>query len=75
MRDETAAAATLKATVNAAWVPVTLKMRMGWDHANLYAPRLARIADFSIPPVALDHLAPARLGHPWEIASSRRPSQ
>jgi nifR3 family TIM-barrel protein len=25
-------------------VPVTLKMRMGWDHANLNAPALARIA-------------------------------
>ena len=25
-------------------VPVTLKMRMGWDHASLNAPRLARIA-------------------------------
>ena len=26
-------------------VPVTLKMRMGWDHASLNAPRLARIAE------------------------------
>ena len=25
--------------------PVTLKMRMGWDHASLNAPRLARIAE------------------------------
>jgi nifR3 family TIM-barrel protein len=44
MRDELAAAAILEATVNAVPVPVTLKMRMGWDHANLNAPRLARIA-------------------------------
>src|ERR1700744_5452918 len=44
MRDETAAAAILAATVNAVRVPVTLKMRMGWDHASLNAPRLARIA-------------------------------
>jgi nifR3 family TIM-barrel protein len=44
MRDETAAAAILAATVRAVPVPVTLKMRMGWDHANLNAPRLARIA-------------------------------
>ena len=28
-------------------VPVTLKMRMGWDHASLNAPRLARIAEDS----------------------------
>jgi tRNA-dihydrouridine synthase B len=45
MRDETAAAAILQATVEAVPVPVTLKMRMGWDHASLNAPRLARIAE------------------------------
>ena len=44
MRDEAAAAAILEATVRAVGVPVTLKMRMGWDHASLNAPRLARIA-------------------------------
>ncbi len=44
MRDETAAAAILTATVRAVRVPVTLKMRMGWDHASLNAPRIARIA-------------------------------
>jgi len=44
MRDEAAAAAILAATVRAVDVPVTLKMRMGWDHASLNAPRLARIA-------------------------------
>lgn len=45
MRDERAAATILEATVRAVPVPVTLKMRMGWDHANLNAPRLARIAE------------------------------
>ena len=44
MRDEVAAARLLEATVRAVPVPVTLKMRMGWDHANLNAPALARIA-------------------------------
>ncbi len=44
MRDEVAAARILEATVRAVAVPVTLKMRMGWDHASLNAPRLARIA-------------------------------
>ena len=44
MRDETAAAAILQATVKAVGVPVTLKMRMGWDHQSLNAPTLARIA-------------------------------
>ena len=45
MRDETAAARLLEATVNAVAVPVTLKMRMGWDHQSLNAPNLARIAE------------------------------
>jgi nifR3 family TIM-barrel protein len=47
MRDEAAAARILEATVKAVPVPVTLKMRMGWDHASLNAPRLARIAQES----------------------------
>jgi tRNA-dihydrouridine synthase B len=45
MRDEIAAARILEATVRAVPVPVTLKMRMGWDHASLNAPNLARIAE------------------------------
>ncbi len=44
MRDEILAARILEATVRAVDIPVTLKMRMGWDHAHLNAPRLARIA-------------------------------
>ena len=47
MRDEVAAARILEATVRAVPVPVTLKMRMGWDHASLNAPRLAQIAEAS----------------------------
>jgi tRNA-dihydrouridine synthase B len=45
MRDEAAAARLLEATVRAVPVPVTLKMRMGWDYASLNAPSLARIAE------------------------------
>ncbi len=45
MRDESAARAILEATVRAVAVPVTLKMRMGWDHASLNAPRIARLAE------------------------------
>jgi tRNA-dihydrouridine synthase B len=45
MRDEALAARLLEATVRAVPLPVTLKMRMGWDHASLNAPRLARIAE------------------------------
>ncbi|MFL6857407.1 MAG: tRNA dihydrouridine synthase DusB [Allosphingosinicella sp.] len=44
MRDLKTAAAIVDATVKAVSVPVTLKMRMGWDHASLNAPELARIA-------------------------------
>ena len=44
MRDLKTAAAIIEATVNAVQVPVTLKMRMGWDHSSLNAPELARIA-------------------------------
>ncbi len=45
MRDEVRAAAILEAVVRAVAVPVTLKMRMGWDHSSLNAPNLARIAE------------------------------
>jgi tRNA-dihydrouridine synthase B len=45
MRDLVNAAAIIKATVEAVDVPVTLKMRMGWDHDRLNAPELARIAE------------------------------
>jgi tRNA-dihydrouridine synthase B len=45
MRDETHAARILEATVKAVDLPVTLKMRTGWDDRNRNAPRLARIAE------------------------------
>ena len=44
MRDEPGAARLLEAAVRAVPVPVTLKMRMGWDRTHLNAPALARIA-------------------------------
>ncbi len=45
MRDEALATKILEAVVKAVDVPVTLKMRTGWDEANRNAPRLARIAE------------------------------
>jgi len=45
MRDLPLAAALIEATVKAVSVPVTVKMRMGWDHASLNAPELAHIAE------------------------------
>ncbi len=47
MRDEALAGRILSAVVRAVKLPVTLKMRMGWDHASLNAPTLARIAEES----------------------------
>lgn len=47
MRDELGAARILEAVVSAVDVPVTLKMRMGWDHTSLNAPKLAVIAEQS----------------------------
>lgn len=44
MRDLDHAMTLVKATVSAAKVPVTLKMRLGWDHLSLNAPELARRA-------------------------------
>ncbi len=45
MRDLRLASEIIDATVKSVNVPVTLKMRMGWDHASLNAPELARIAE------------------------------
>ena len=45
MREPELARRIIEATVKAVRVPVTLKMRMGWDHASLNAPELARVAE------------------------------
>ncbi len=45
MRDLPLATALIAATIKAVDVPVTVKMRMGWDHASLNAPELAHIAE------------------------------
>ena len=45
MRDLPLATSLIRATVKAVNLPVTLKMRMGWDHNSLNAPELARIAE------------------------------
>src|SRR5918912_4513322 len=45
MRDEVHAARILEATVKAVDLPVTLKMRTGWDENHRNAPRLAKIAE------------------------------
>lgn len=47
MRDECHAGKILEATVKAVKVPVTLKMRTGWDDQNRNAPQLAKIAEES----------------------------
>ncbi|PCI43633.1 MAG: tRNA dihydrouridine synthase DusB [Alphaproteobacteria bacterium] len=45
MQDLNEARKILVATVNAVHIPVTLKMRTGWDITNRNAPELARIAE------------------------------
>ena len=45
MRDEKLAAQIVQETVRAVKIPVTLKMRMGWDDDTKNAPTLAKIAE------------------------------
>ena len=45
MRDELLASKILERVVASVKIPVTLKMRMGWDDNNLNAPKLAKIAE------------------------------
>ncbi|MEC7488473.1 MAG: tRNA dihydrouridine synthase DusB, partial [Pseudomonadota bacterium] len=47
MRDLEHARKIINATVSSVDIPVTLKMRMGWDENNLNAPELAMIAEQS----------------------------
>jgi len=45
MRDPDHALGLIEATVNAVNVPVTVKMRLGWDHDSLNAPLIASRAE------------------------------
>jgi len=45
MRDEEKAIRIIEATVRAVQLPVTLKMRTGWDDKSRNAPKLARMAE------------------------------
>ena len=45
MRDEKLAGEIMEAMVKAVKVPVTVKMRLGWDESSINAPRLAKIAE------------------------------
>lgn len=45
MRDPTHALSLIEAVVRSVRVPVTLKIRMGWDNGELNAPELARLAE------------------------------
>lgn len=47
MRDEVLAGRIMEAVVDAVDVPVTVKMRTGWDESSRNAPQLARIAEES----------------------------
>lgn len=45
MRDEALAVRIMAETVKAVDVPVTVKMRLGWDDTSINAPRLAKMAE------------------------------
>lgn len=45
MRDLDHAVSLIEAVIGAVKVPVTLKMRLGWDQTTLNAPELARLAE------------------------------
>ncbi len=47
MKDEMLASKILKSVVNAVKIPVTLKMRKGWDDNSLNAPKISEIAEES----------------------------
>lgn len=44
MKDEPLAVAIMDAVVKAVSIPVTVKMRLGWDDSSINAPRLAKMA-------------------------------
>jgi tRNA-dihydrouridine synthase B len=45
MRDLGLAVSLIRATIAAVRIPVTLKMRLGWDDSSLNAPELGRLAE------------------------------
>ncbi len=45
MREPDKALSLIEATVNAVSIPVTLKMRLGWDETSMNAPRIAHLAE------------------------------
>jgi tRNA-dihydrouridine synthase B len=47
MRDEPLAGRIMEAVARAVDIPVTVKMRLGWDQEHLNAPSLARVAEQS----------------------------
>ena len=47
MKDEILASSILELVVNSVNIPVTLKMRKGWNNEYLNAPKLAKIAENS----------------------------
>ena len=47
MKDENLALSIIESVVKAVLVPVTLKMRLGWDQNNKNAPKIAKLAENS----------------------------
>lgn len=74
MKDEKLASAIIKAVVKAAKVPVTLKIRLGWDHNHKNAPKIAKLAeDLGVQMITVHGRTRAQLytGHAdWEAVKS-----
>ncbi|MBF0356720.1 MAG: tRNA dihydrouridine synthase DusB [Alphaproteobacteria bacterium] len=47
MKDEVLAGRIMESVVRSVAIPVTVKMRLGWDEGSINAPRLAKIAEES----------------------------
>ena len=74
LQDEQLVTDILSAVVNAVDIPVTLKIRTGWDRDNRNAPRIARIAEENgIQALAIHGRTRADAsGHPQKIGKKQR---
>jgi tRNA-dihydrouridine synthase B len=73
LKDEPLVARILEAVVRAVEVPVTLKIRTGWDRANRNALGVARIAEQSGIRRWPSTAAPAPAGFPARRSTTRSP--
>src|ERR1043166_2888539 len=61
----------VRAVVESVRIPVTVKMRLGWDDANLTAPKLAREFEQAGVAAVTIHGRPREQGFPGNVTRSR----